>query len=116
MLDDLFWKQYDRQNYNCAHFARDVWQIETGADITETLSGFLLPPGERKVDPGLRRKFKRLSKPVSPCIVLMHRPKSVPHVGVYLRGKVIHLHEKGVEFVSMDIATRGFKKMGFYVC
>jgi hypothetical protein len=116
MLDDLFAIKYDRQNYNCAHFARDVWQRETGQDITETLSGFLLPPGERSVRANLRHKFKRLQTPKSPCIVLMHRKNSVPHVGVYLRDKVIHLHEKGVEFMPLDIATRGFKKLGFYVC
>lgn len=115
-LDSLFFKKYNKDHYNCAHFVRDAWLIETGVDITKELEGFLMPARERNVKSSLRRVFKRLKEPVSPCIVLMQRPRSVPHVGIYLRGKVLHLHEKGAERMTVDIATRGFNKVGFYTC
>lgn len=115
-LDDLFFKKYDKNNYNCAHFVRDAWELETGEDISEELEGFLLPAKSRYARAALRRIFKKIKKPQSPCIVLMQRPRSVPHVGIYLRGKVLHLHEKGVERMTPEIASRGFKKVGFYTC
>lgn len=115
-LDSFFDRRYNRQTYNCAHFVCDVWRSLTGRDIGTELEGFLKPPKERWTDPALRRKFRKLEKPESPCLVVMQRLRSVPHVGVYVRGKVIHLHESGVEFLPLEVATRGFNKLGFYAC
>jgi hypothetical protein len=44
----------------------------------------------------------------------MQRPKTPPHIGVFLRGKVLHLKESGAEFQPLDVASFGFTKMGFY--
>lgn len=115
-LDSFFERQYNRDTYNCAHFACDVWERLTGQDIREELVGFLQPPKGRYTDPALRRKFKKLEAPESPCLVLMQRPKSVPHAGVYVRGMVIHIHERGVEFLPPEVATRGFTRIGYYKC
>ena len=115
-LDSFFEKRYNRQTYNCAHFVCDVWKSLTGQDIGTELEGFLRPPKERRTDPALRHKFRKLKQPESPCLVLMQRPRSVPHAGVFVRGKVIHLHESGVEFLPLEVATRGFNKLGFYKC
>lgn len=115
-LDSFFTRRYNRETYNCAHFACEVWTHITGRDITKELDGFLQPPKERRTDPALRRVFRKLDKPESPCLVLMQRHRSVPHVGVFVRGKVIHLHEMGVEFLPVDVASRGFEKLGFYKC
>lgn len=113
-IDAFFHKRYNRQSYNCAHFVCDVWAHETGQRIDDSLECFLRPPKERRVDPGLRNIFEKLQKPVTPCIVLMQRRKSPPHVGIYLRGRVLHIHELGVEFQPVDVVSRGFDKIGFY--
>lgn len=113
-IDEFFHKCYNRQSYNCAHFVCDVWKRVTGASIDHTLEGFLHPPSARRADPALRRAFVRLGQPVSPCIVLMQRAKSAPHVGVYLNGRVLHIHEHGVEFQPVDVASRGFDRVRFY--
>lgn len=115
-LDSFFNRRYNRQTYNCAHFVCEVWEHLTGRNIEKDLDGFLRPPQDRHVDPALRRKFWKLEAPESPCLVLMQRRRSVPHVGVFVRGKVIHIHELGVEFMPVDVATRGFEKLGFYKC
>jgi hypothetical protein len=113
-IDEFFHKCYNRQSYNCAHFVCDVWKRVTGASIDRTLEGFLHPPSARRADPALRRAFVRLGQPVNPCIVLMQRAKSAPHVGVYLNGRVLHIHEHGVEFQPVDVASRGFDRVRFY--
>lgn len=113
-IDEFFHKCYNRQSYNCAHFVCDVWMRVTGVSIDRTLEGFLHPPSARRADPALRRAFVRLGQPVSPCIVLMQRAKSAPHVGVYLNGRVLHIHEHGVEFQPVDVASRGFDRVRFY--
>lgn len=113
-IDGFFHKRYNRQSYNCAHFVCEVWKHVTGAAIDHTFEGFLHPPSARRVDPALRRAFVRLSQPMSPCIVLMQRAKSPPHAGVYLKGRVLHIHENGVEYQPVDVASRGFDRVRFY--
>tara|TARA_Y100001973_G_C5206110_1_gene341643 strand:+ start:1444 stop:1797 length:354 start_codon:yes stop_codon:yes gene_type:complete len=115
-IDKFFNRTYDRQNYNCAHFVAEVFKAETGRDIAHILKGFLLPPKDRYVRAGLQHKFVKLDEPKNNCIVLMRRPRSVPHVGIFIRGKVLQIHETGVEYMPLDIATRGFTKIGFYAC
>ena len=108
MRDELYYKTYDKNNYNCAHFARDVYLAETGRDIGDTLSGFLLPPSKRVVQMHKRHRLVKLDRPVSPCLVLMLGSKVAPHVGVFVRDKVIHIQEAGVQYVSLSIAKLGF--------
>lgn len=116
MRDDLYYKTYDKNNYNCAHFARDVYLAETGKDIGDTLSGFLLPPTKRVVDMTKRYRLVKLDRPISPCLVIMLGNKVAPHVGVFVRDKVIHIQEIGVQYVSLTIASLGFTKLGYYKC
>lgn len=113
-IDSFFHKKYDRDHYNCAHFVCDVWRHETGEDINHALECFLRPPKDRVADPSLRNRFQKLSEPESPCLVVMHRRNSPPHAGIYLRGRVFHIHEDGVQFQPVDVASRGFDRVGFY--
>lgn len=115
-IDSLFHCKYDRKSYNCAHFVADTWLLETGKDITEKLHGFLFPPKDRFVPFSLRYEFIKLTKPVSPCIVIMRRSKYPPHVGTYLRGKVLHIQENGPQYQPIEVATIGFSTVRFYTC
>jgi len=102
--------------YNCAHFACEVWAAETGQDITATLRGVLFPPRERCLRLRDVREVTVLDKPVSPCLVLMRNQWST-HVGVWLRGKVLHLLEDGgVQYMPLKVATIGFPKVRFFRC
>lgn len=106
--------QFDPDYFDCLHLTRMVWKDATGEDLGERLDGLMGARGKRRLRAAHPRAFRRLEAPVSPCLVLMQRPRSLPHVGVYLRGKVLHIQETGVEFVPVDIASRGFKTVKFY--
>ncbi len=113
-IDEFFQKKYNRSNYNCAHFASELWLKMVGEDISPKLCGVMTGLSDRKITFDLRRKFERLDSPVEPCLVLMQRPKTPPHIGIFLRGKVLHLKESGAEFQPIDVASFGFTKIGFY--
>lgn len=113
-IDSFFRKRYNSSTYNCAHFACDVWKHETGSDICEALKGFLLPRKERYVKSSIRKSFIKLDKPESPSLVLMQRNGAAPHIGVYLRGRVLHIQKDGVQFQPLDVACIGFNKVSYY--
>lgn len=116
-IDKYFSKKYDIDNYNCAHFVAEVWKEETGNDIRENLAGYLEPSGARRVSMSQRRAFKRLERPCSPCVVLFQSHRIAPHVGIYLRGRVLHISSKqGVRFDELSAASIGYKKVGYFVC
>lgn len=115
-VDQFFNRSYNRQSYNCAHFVVEVIKALQGVDITETMQGFLMPPRDRTVRAKLRRSFVKLEKPENYCIVLMQRARTTPHVGVFIDGKVLQIHEKGVEYFDIDLASRGFTRVRLYKC
>lgn len=115
-LDAFFNRVYNKESYNCAHFVCDVWESITGNSIDHKLECFLVPSASRHAGFSLRKEFRKLKHPESPCIVLMQRKGNAPHVGLFVRGKVIHIHETGVEFQPVDVASRGFSKIGYYAC
>ena len=117
MIDQFFSRSYDPNKYNCAHFVAEVFEHETGRDISKMLGGFLQPPRGRFVRTTIKDDFQRLQKPEDNAIVLMSRPRTSPHVGLFLRGKVLHLTEhSGVQFMPLHIAALGFSKVRFYKC
>lgn len=72
-IDAFLKKRYNRETYNCAHFASEVWESLTGESIGHKLAGLLEPPKSRHVRFDLRRQFVRLEAPESPCLALMQR-------------------------------------------
>ena len=116
-FDDYFNKVYNKNTYNCAHFVCDVWEDITGDDIRESFRGFLLPFKSRTATFGMRHRFKRLVEPVEPSIVLMSNRTGTPHVGIYTRGKVLHIREcGGVQYQPLDMATFGHTYRRYYTC
>ena len=112
---DLFMdRRYRSRTYDCLHFTRDVWLEAAGDDIGERLASLLGRGRDRKVSKEHRRAFRKLSAPEDPCLVLMRRPRASPHIGVYIRGRVLHIWERGVEFMPVDVAARGFSSTEFY--
>jgi hypothetical protein len=115
-IDALYGKVYNKTTYNCAHFVVDAWKHITGVDIGDRLSGFMAPPAARVVVAQERHGFNRLPAPVSPCLALMSRRRSAPHVGIYYIDRILHLHEYGVEFQPVSVAMRGFSNIRYYAC
>lgn len=108
-------KEYDAKNYNCWHFACDVWSSITGqlysakqVDDYHTVSQL----HERALQ--MTGAFVTLDKPVNPCFVLMRRQRLSPHIGIMIQGKVLHLNDKGAFFDSFDHATACFPEVTFH--
>jgi len=116
-VDKYFSRSYDKASYNCAHLVKEVWLDLTGNDIDYALNGFLRAPKERFVSKSERRNLKRLDSPQSPCIVLFQSPRVPPHVGIFLRGRVLHITEnRGVRFDRLNDITLGVSKITFLTC
>jgi hypothetical protein len=113
-IDSYLGRRFDRERYNCLHFTCEVWLALTRVDITEKLAA-VLNPSKRVPSRKLFRGFTQLDKPQSPCLVFMQRAHCAPHIGIYFRGKVLHLHEMGVEFQPVEVAMRGFTGVRYYV-
>jgi hypothetical protein len=100
--------------YNCAHYAAELWERETGRDIRPVLGGFLAPTGERKVLPPALHALRRISAPAEPCLVLFRRGRSTPHLGVFIRGRVQHLAHLAPIRQPLSIASLGYQSVRFY--
>ncbi len=114
-IDRYLGARHKGGQYDCLKFAADVWQDETGEDLMARLGGALEEgSGLEQAFTRAARGFKRTEVPVDPCIVLMRRPKTEPHVGVYIRGRVLHLTRIGARYVDLGVACLGYKSVGFY--
>ena len=109
-LDRFFQRTYSRARYNCFHHAAEVWQHLTGEDILARLAGALEGVSRTHV-----QGFRRLARPADPCLVLMRQPVTRDmHVGVMVRGMVMHIQPRGVELQPLDVASFGFSDVRFY--
>lgn len=115
-VDQYFNREYDIRKYNCAHLVCEAWKDLTGFDLAGVLRGFLSGAKDRRTILSDLRKMRQLDEPVDPCIVLMQQGRNAPHVGLYVRGRVLHIREQGVHFQPLDVVSIGFPKVRFYTC
>lgn len=116
-VDKYFNRTYSARDYNCAHLVCEVWKDLTGHDIADTLQGFLTAPVTRRAQLSRLRTLRIVAEPCTPCIVFMQRRKCAPHVGIWVRGRVLHILENtGVQFQHLEVATLGFTRVRFIVC
>jgi hypothetical protein len=113
-VDPFLDREYHPRDFNCLHYAGEVWLAATGEDISEKLRSLHVDPRDRKIKRSVVRAFTRLDKPQDPSLVLMRRPRMAPHVGVYIRGRVLHITERGPAYQPLDVATFGFTSWEFY--
>ncbi len=111
-VDQYFGFNYDRTKFNCLHFAKLVWANETGAKIEDEIFNFDRW-NKNKVSNKFARKFVKLKKPVSPCIAIF-KGRIETHIGIFIRGKILHLTENGVQFQPVDVVSMTFFKVRFY--
>ncbi|MEI9995086.1 MAG: hypothetical protein WDM91_10860 [Rhizomicrobium sp.] len=99
MLDsiDAYLVRRRRKNYDCRDLSAEVWRALTGEELLD-----------RDI-----KTMQRLDAPVDPCIVLFRR-RGENHMGVFVRGKVLHLAEMSARFERLDIAGLGFVEARFY--
>jgi len=86
-LDHFLDRRYEFNKYNCGHFVVEVWKYLTGEDLAGACKDFL-QTGFQKT----RRDRIRIEQPESPCLVVLTSRRTVPHVGIYWEGRMIHLN------------------------
>ena len=113
---DRFLTRRRRPDYWCGDLARDVWLELSGNDLNRAVADLLA----RDAVGRLRRRhvaaFREHSGPVDPCLVVMQRPRHPLHIGVYVRGSVIHLTTNGARYQPLKLATQMFKTVRFVTC
>lgn len=114
-LTEFYSRKYDIDHYNCSHFLNDVWKAVDGIDRSDLLCGTMRPIDQ---DKGFfindLRQFKKIKKPESPCMVLLHSKHQSPHVGLFYCNRVFHLSVLGPQCVRLQQFTSGFDRVSFY--
>lgn len=115
-IDHLFNRVYDINTYNCVHFLCEAWKHVTGQNLSHRLEGFLQPASARVFKKSEIKQLTKLEGPADPCIVVLHKPRHSPHVGMFLRGKVLHISALGVQYQPLHVVQIGFNRVSFYQC
>ena len=111
---DPFLDREQSKTYNCLDFVREVWLDMTGQDITAKLTRLQGAFSDRKATVSGVKGFRRLLEPSSPCFAVMQRYLFVPHIGIYLDGRILHLTDKGVQFQPLVVARQYFISVKYY--
>jgi hypothetical protein len=112
-LDKYLGASFDLHNYNCWHFACDVWHDLTGIRHHTSIEDFRVGSLNR-IAADTSDTLVKLSEAVSPCFVLMQRRMATPHIGVYYNEKVLHLNERGAAYAPLSVVIAGFQTVNYY--
>ncbi len=114
-VEKFLLKEYDAQRYNCWHFACEVWSAITGQIYNAAPIDKLDNPSylhERALQ--MAGQFVTLPQPRDPCFVLMRRQRLTPHVGIYIKGNILHLNERGAFYAAADHVTAIFPTVTYH--
>ncbi len=105
---------FDLERCNCWHLARAAWLDLTGRDIgdrtPETITRAALI-GRFATDVPT---FVKLPGPQEPSLALFTRDRGVPHVGVWVRGRILQMTHSGPSYTPLATAKIGFDQVEFY--
>lgn len=113
-VDPYMSREFHQERYNCWDLLREAWLELTGFDIGHRTPAPASPLAMIRRFDREESQFVRLPGPVSPSIVLMRRPRLVPHVGLFWRSKVLHIKETGPRYERRADAMFGFIEERFY--
>ena len=113
-VDKYLANSFRHRTYNCFDFVRDIWLELTGTDLGRQT------PEESSISVYTEKALKvantliKLDSCEDPCIVLFQRARLEPHVGVYHKGKVLHLSRSGAYYIALDQVSAGYTNVSFY--
>jgi hypothetical protein len=117
--DDYLGRKFDRRRYNCWAFVRDVWRDMTGVDLGDlspasvAVEALAQAAGAEAQGPRFRRVEPDSSN--GPCLVLAERRGWMPHIGVLLRARVLHLRATGAGYDALCDFAQGFERVACYL-
>jgi hypothetical protein len=96
---------------------REVWLESFGEDVGLKLTAFLGSVSQRHIAVSDVKKCVRLDVPVDPCFVLLQPEirQTLPHVGIWHQGRVLHLGAKGAEFMLLHLVVRRYRKVSYFL-
>ena len=107
-------KQYDDDNYDCLHFACEIYHQLTDIDISDDVFVICPNTGKRLVNPQKLREYQPLTAPKSPCFALMHRDDGRTHAGIFIDGCIVHLTKSGLQYLPPHLLTATYPKINYY--
>jgi hypothetical protein len=116
MIDKYLAKTFDMRTYNCWDFTREAWLELTGKDIGHRTPPAISKESLRKTFSAGETEFVQLPNAQDPCIILLTSPVLIPHVGVYIRGNVLHMADTGPRYEPVQLASLLFATTRFYTC
>lgn len=111
---DRFLDRRANPRYNCMDFVREVWLAITGVDLADALTWLNARFKDRRRAVSGVRRFERLKSPSTPCVIFMQRPFIIPHVGIWIDGRVLHLKDTGVALEPLHVACGHYRKFSYY--
>lgn len=113
-IDDYLLKEFHPTKYNCWDFTRDVWKELTGTDLGQQTPSVHTPKDYTDRALQVANTLTRLDQVADPCIVLFQRRRISPHVGVYYRGRVLHLDSRGAKYLPLDQVSATYTTVTYY--
>ncbi|WP_352338294.1 hypothetical protein [Psychrobacter sp. 16-MNA-CIBAN-0192] len=104
--------RYDDDEYNCLHFAVDIYRDITGKDMGIYVGELLTGRKKRKINTDKLKEFKQLKAPSDPCLVIMHGAEL--HTGIYHQDKIMHFNDLGVHCAAPHIAESRYGRITYY--
>lgn len=105
--------KYDDLNYNCLHFAIDVYRDLTDINLSFDVIDLCTTRTQRRICPEKLRQFVLIDAPIDPCIAVMRSPMGA-HCGVYTNGSIIHLDSDGIKSQPPHIAQLHHQSVKYY--
>lgn len=111
-IDEFLGREYDRQTYNCLHFAAEVWMRLTGDDRLNMVDEQDFKAGKIA---STFRDMKRVAGPTStPSVALMETLEGDNHIGICWKRRLLHINTSGPQNLCLDAVSAQFKRMRFY--
>lgn len=112
--DDFLRRTFDANCYTCWDFAREVWRELTGQDVGARSPDVFEARQLWAAVIRAEKDFVELAAPETPCLALFKRRGAEPHIGVYFKGRVLHLRRSGAMFEGLDSVRRGYHEVSYY--
>ena len=106
---DILSREYHPDKFNCGHFFLWAWN-KLFPD-----KAFAIPGGDQGFGLlSVKSNFKMVSKLEKYGVVTMHHRSFVPHIGIFFKGKVLHIRQNGVEYQPLSVVRIGYQEIRFY--
>lgn len=113
-VDALFTRSFDDDTYNCAHFVVDAARYLFELDYKDEFLPVMTSVDKRQIVLSSRTSFKRVQRAMDGDVVMLRAGRQTPHVGLFVRGKILHIQRSGVQLQPLHVVEVGFSAVRFY--